>query len=38
MHQAGGGSRNNADSQTGSSEEGTGGNENKRHYLALWND
>lgn len=34
-HQGGSGSRNNADSQTGNSEEGIGGNENRRHYSAL---
>lgn len=33
----GGGSRNNEDSQTGSAEEGTGGNEKGRHSCALWN-
>lgn len=39
-HRVGGGggvSRNNEDSQTGSAEEGTGGNENGRHSCALWN-
>lgn len=36
-HQAVGGSGNNANSQTGSSEEGLGRNENKKHYSALWN-
>ena len=32
VHQGGGGSKNNANSQLASSEEGLGGNENKRHY------
>ena len=37
VHQGRGGSKNNANSQPASSEEGLGGNENKRHYAALWN-
>lgn len=35
--QGGSGSRNNANSQTGGSEQGIGGSENKRHYSALRN-
>lgn len=37
VHQAVSRSWNNVVSQTGSSEEGIGGNENRRHYAALWN-
>lgn len=37
VHQRGSGSQNNAYSQTGSSEEGIGGNENGRHYSVLQN-